>query len=238
MEEVRQTAEQSVERAQLVSEMASKTLKLAENGLDAVKKTEDGMLGLKDQVRLIAETILNLSEQTLQIGEIIATVNDIADQSNLLALNAAMEAARAGEAGRGFAVVAGEVRNLAEQSRQATAQVGSILSEIQKAANTAVMVTEKGTKSAESGVELAQSTGDSIRVIREHTQQAVAAAEQIAASARQQLAGMDQITRAMENINLGATQTQKGMQQVDQAAQNLNDLARQLTSIVQQYKIG
>jgi methyl-accepting chemotaxis protein len=238
MQEVRQTAQQSVERSQIVSEMASNTLKLAENGLDAVKKTEDGMLSLKDQVRHIAETILSLSEQTLQIGEIIASVNDIADQSNLLALNAAMEAARAGEAGRGFAVVAGEVRNLAEQSRQATAQVSSILSEIQKTANTAVMVTEKGTKSAESGVELAQSTGDSIRIIREHTQQAVAAAEQITASARQQLAGMDQITRAMENINLGATQTQKGMQQVDQAAQNLNDLARQLTSIVQQYKIG
>jgi len=236
VEEVRQTAQQSVERAQIVSEMASNTLKLAENGLEAVKKTEEGMLSLKDQVRHIAETILSLSEQTLQIGEIIASVNDIADQSNLLALNAAMEAARAGEAGRGFAVVAGEVRNLAEQSRQATAQVSSILSEIQKTANTAVMVTEKGTKSAESGVELAQSTGDSIRVIREHTQQAVAASEQITASARQQLAGMDQITRAMQNINLGATQTQKGMEQVDQAAQNLNDLARQLTSIVQQYK--
>jgi methyl-accepting chemotaxis protein len=238
VEEVRQTAEQSVERAQLVSEMASNTLKLTENGLDAAKRTEDGILGLKDQVRHIAETILNLSEQTLQIGEIIASVNDIADQSNLLALNAAMEAARAGEAGRAFAVVAGEVRNLAEQSRQATAQVSGILSEIQKAANTAVMVTEKGTKIAESDVELVQATGDSIRVIREHTQKAVAAAEQIAASARQQLDGMDQITRAMESINQGATQTQKGMKQVDQATQNLNDLARQLTSIVQQYMIG
>jgi methyl-accepting chemotaxis protein len=238
VEEVRQTAEQSVERAQLVSEMASNTLKLAENGLDAIKRTEEGMSDLKDQVRHIAETILNLSEQTLQIGEIIATVNDIADQSNLLALNAAMEAARAGEAGRGFAVVAGEVRNLAEQSRQATAQVSSILSEIQKAANTAVMVTEKGTKSAEGSVELAQATGDSIRVIREHTQQVVTAAEQIAASSRQQLAGMDQVTRAVENIFLGATQTQQGMQQIDQAAQNLNDLGKQLTRIVQQYKIG
>jgi methyl-accepting chemotaxis protein len=238
VEEVRQTAKQSVDRIQLVSEMASNTLKLAESGLDAMKKTEDGMLDLKDQVRHIAETILSLSEQTLQIGEIISTVNDIADQSNLLALNAAMEAARVGEAGRGFAVLAGEVRNLAEQSRHATAQVTSILSEIQKAANAAVMVTEKGTKSAESGVELAQSTGDSIRVIREHTQQVVSASEQIVASARQQLAGMDQITRAMENINLGATQTQKGMQQVDQAAHNLNDLAMQLTSIVQQFKIS
>ncbi len=238
VEEVRQTSEQSVSRAKHISETASKTLQLTANGLDASKETEDGILALKDQVRLIAETILNLSEQTLRIGEIIATVNDIADQSNLLALNAAMEAARAGEAGRGFAVVAGEVRNLAEQSRQATTQVSSILSEIQKSANTAVMVTEKGTKSAESGVELAQSTGASIRIIREHTQQVVTAAEQIAASARQQLIGMDQITRAMENINLGSAQTQKGMQEVDQAAQNLNELAGQLTSIVQQYKIG
>jgi len=238
VEEVRQTAKQSVERVQLVSEMASNTLKLTESGLDAMKKTEDGMSNLKDQVRHIAETILNLSEQTLQIGEIIATVNDIADQSNLLALNAAMEAARVGEAGRGFAVLAGEVRNLAEQSRQATTQVTSILSEIQKAANAAVLVTEQGTQSAESGVELAQSTGNSIRTIREHTQQVVSASEQIAASARQQLAGMDQITRAMENINQGATQTQKGMQQVDRSAQNLNDLGNQLTSIVQRYKIG
>jgi methyl-accepting chemotaxis protein len=129
------------------------------------------------------------------------------------------------------------VRNLAEQSRQATSQVTSILSEIQKTANAAVMVTEKGTKSAESGVELVQSTGDSIRVMREHTQQVVSASEQIVASVRQQLGGMDQITRAMENINLGATQTQKGMQQVDQAAHNLNDLAMQLTSIAQQFKI-
>jgi len=237
-EEVRQTAQQSVERVQLVSEMASNTLKLTENGLEASKKTEEGMLALKDQVNHIAETILSLSEQTLQIGEIIATVNDIADQSNLLALNAAMEAARAGEAGRGFAVVAGEVRNLAEQSRQATAQVSSILSDIQKSANKAVMVTEKGTNSAETGVALAQSTGDSIRVIREHTQQVATVAQQIAASARQQLAGMDQITRAMESINQGATQTQKGMQQVDQSAQNLNDLAKRLTSVVQIYKIG
>jgi len=236
VEEVRQTAVQSVERARLVSEMASNTLQLTKNGLEAVKRTEDGMLGLKDQVHHIAETILNLSEHTLQIGEIIATVNDIADQSNLLALNAAMEAARAGEAGRGFAVVAGEVRNLAEQSRQATAQVSGILSEIQKAANTAVMVTEKGTKSAEAGVELAQATGNSIRVIGEHTQKAVVAAQQIATSARQQLTGMDQITHAMENINKGAIYTQKGMQQVDLAAQTLNDLAMQLASIVQQYK--
>jgi methyl-accepting chemotaxis protein len=91
--------------------------------------------------------------------------------------------------------------------------------------------------SAERGVEFAQSAGDSIRVIREHTQQVATAAGQIAASARQQLVGMDQITQAMETINQGATHTQKDMEQVDQAAQNLEDLATQLTGIVHQYKI-
>ena len=237
VEEVRQTADQSSERAQTVSEMAANTLGVTERGLQALQKNEEGMFNLKEQVRNIAETILALSEQTQQIGEIIASVNDISDQSHLLALNAAMEAARAGEAGRGFAVVAGEVRNLAEQSRQATAQISGILSEIQKSANTAVMVTEQGTKSAETGMILAQTTGESIRAIREHTQQVVAAAQQIAASSRQQLTGMDQITRAMENINQAATQTQSGMQQSELATQNLNNLAKQLAVIVQQYKI-
>ena len=237
VEEVRQTAEQSAERAQVVSEMAANTMGVAENGLKAVRKSEEGMFSLKEQVRNIAETILSLSEQTQQIGEIIASVNDISDQSHLLALNAAMEAARAGEAGRGFAVVAGEVRNLAEQSRQATAQISGILSEIQKSANTAVMVTEQGTKSAEAGVTLAQATGEAISAIREHTQQVVAAAQQIAASSRQQLTGMDQINRAMENINQAAIQTQSGMQQAELGTQKLNDLAKSLTGIVQQYKI-
>ena len=236
MEEVRQTSEQASERAQVVSEMAGNTMGIAENGLKAVKKSEEGMFSLKEQVRNIAETILALSEQTQQIGEIIASVNDISDQSHLLALNAAMEAARAGEAGRGFAVVAGEVRNLAEQSKQATIQISSILSEIQKSANTAVMVTEQGTKSAETGVVLAQSTGEAIRAIQEHTQQVSLSAQQIAASSRQQLSGMDQIARAMENINQAATQTQSGMQQAELGTQKLNDLARQLAGIVQRYK--
>jgi methyl-accepting chemotaxis protein len=237
VEEVRQTADQATERIRLVSDMATRSLDTAEQGLTAVQKTEDGMTALKAQVGTIAETILALSEQTQQIGEIIAAVNDLADQSNLLALNAAMEAARAGEAGKGFAVVAGEVRNLAQQSRQATAQVSAILGEIQKAANTAVMVTEQGTRRAETGVELAQTAGGAMRAIREQAQQVTQSAQQIAASARQQLAGMDQITLAMENINLGAGQSQTGIRQVEQAAHNLNALAAQLAGIVQRYQI-
>jgi methyl-accepting chemotaxis protein len=238
VKEVRQTAEQSADRARLVSETAQASAGVAEHGLETVQDTLDGMQGIKEQVGTIAETILTLSEQTQQIGEIIATVNDIADQSNLLALNAAIEAARAGEAGRGFAVVAGEVRSLAEQSRQATDQVRDILGEIQKAANTAVMVTEEGTKRADIGVQQAGATGQAIRTITEHIQQVAQAAQQIAASASQQLVGMDQVGSAMESINQATVQTEAGTRQVEGAAQNLNDLAAQLTGIVEQYKLG
>jgi len=237
IEEVRQAAEQTSDRTQVVSDMAANSLELANHGLQTVNKSEESMQNLKEQVRTIAETILALSEQTQQIGEIITTVNDIADQSNLLALNAAMEAARAGEAGRGFAVVAGEVRTLAELSKQATRQVSSILGEIQKAANTAVMVTEQGTKRAEDGVELAKATAETIRLIREHTQQVASSAQQIAASTRQQLSGMEQVTHAMANINTGANQSQLGIRQIEEAAHNLNDLATQLVNILHQYKV-
>ena len=237
IEEVRQAAEQTSDRTQIVSDMAGNSLELANRGLQTVSKSEESMQNLKEQVRTIAETILGLSEQTQQIGEITNTVNDIADQSNLLALNAAMEAARAGEAGRGFAVVAGEVRNLAELSKQATRQVSSILGEIQKAANTAVMVTEQGIKRAEDGVESTKATAETIRLIQEHTQQAATSAQQIAASTRQQLSGMDQITHAMVGINTGANQSQLGIRQIEEAANNLNDLATQLVNILQQYTV-
>lgn len=236
LQEVRQTAEQAAERARQVLELAQQSTRISDEGITAVQSTQEGMNKIKEQVGTIAETILSLSEQTQQIGEIIATVNDIADQSNLLALNAAIEAARAGEAGKGFAIVAGEVRGLAEQSRQATAQVKDILGEIQKAANTAVMVTEEGTKRAESGVLLTQTTGEAIRSIRERTQQAAQAAQQVAVSTKQQLAGMDQIVTAMDSINQATVQTDIGTKQAEKAAHNLNALASQLSKKMEQYK--
>lgn len=237
-EEVRQTAEQAADRARLVAETARESIAVAEQGLRAAEDTAVGINDIKEQEGTIAETILALSEQTQQVGEIIATVSDIADQSNLLALNATIEAARAGEAGKGFAVVAAEVRNLAEQSRQATVQVRDILGEIQKAANKAVMVTEEGSKRADAGVQLAHTSGRAIQGLSKRIQEAAHAAQQIAASANQQLAGVDQIAMAMGNINQAAAQTERGTRRVEEAAQNLNALAAQLTSIVKHYKLG
>ena len=237
VEQASQTARQSSKRAAHVAEMANASMKEADVGQHAIQDTMEMVNRIKEQVSSIAETILALSEQTQQIGEIIETVNDIADQSNLLALNATIEAARAGEAGKGFAVVAGEVSSLAEQSRTATARVKDILGDIQKAANTAVMVTEEGTKRADSGVAQAGKAGSAIQTISERIQDVTQTIRQIAVSTREQLTGMEQISGAMENISQASRQTEEGTRQVESSAQNLNALGGQLKRIVDRYRI-
>lgn len=238
VDQARQTASQSSERSRQVAEMAKASMSEAALGLSAVGETSAGVNRIKEQVASIAENILALSEQTQQIGEIIETVNDIADQSNLLALNATIEAARAGEAGKGFAVVAGEVSSLADQSRAATAKIREILGEIQQATNTAVMVTEEGTKRADAGVKQVERAGSAISAINENVKKVAQTISQIAVSAQEQLAGMDQITNAMENINQATGQTEEGTRQVEESAQNLNALAEQLNGIVARYRLN
>jgi methyl-accepting chemotaxis protein len=127
-------------------------------------------------------------------------VEDLAAQSNLLAVNAAMEAAKAGDAGKGFGVVAQEVKSLAEQSRQATNQVRTILADIQKAASAAVLATEEGSKAVEAGAGQTAVARDSIRTLYDSVSEAAQAATQIAASSQQQLVGVDQVGRAMGSI--------------------------------------
>jgi methyl-accepting chemotaxis protein len=180
---------------------------VSKTGQNAVANTVAGMETIQRQVKDIAQSILALSERTQQIGEIIRAVEEIADQSRLLALNASIEAARAGDEGRGFAVVAREMRHLAGQSREATTKVSDILSEIQRAANTAVMVTEEGSKGAQQGMKLADSAGDSIRDLAAIIEEAARVAIQIAASTHQQNNAMDQLVVAMKSIKAASTQT-------------------------------
>lgn len=237
VEEVRVTVQQSAERAQTVASTAQQSVAVSRDGQQAVVDTVKGMDSIRHRVSDIAENILMLSERTQQIGEIIDTVNALADQSKLLALNASIEAARAGEEGKGFAVVAMEVRQLAEQSREATARVRSILSEIQQATNTAVMVTEEGSKGAESGMEMAQRAGEAIRNLAATIEEAAQSALQIAASTNQQSNGMDQLAAAMTQIQQATAQTAASARQTEQSIRELNEMSRRLELAAARYEL-
>lgn len=236
VQEVRATVTETAERAQAVAEMAQTSVDVSKAGQQAVSDAIEGMNLIRQRVESIADNILVLSEHTQQIGEIIATVSALADQSKLLALNASVEAARAGEEGKGFAVVAMEVRNLAEQSRDATSQVRDILSEIQQATNSAVMVTEEGTKGVDAGVVLVNRAGESIRELSSTIEEAAFAAVQIAASTRQQTVGMDQLTAAIQNIREAVVQASTTTMSVERAARELNIMSRKLAELVERYQ--
>lgn len=238
VEEIRVTVSQSSERAQAVAETARQSLDVSHNGQLAVEETVRGMESLRERVESIAQNILALSERTQQIGEIITTVNEIADQSKFLALNASIEAARAGEDGKGFAVVAMEVRQLAEQSREATARVRDILSEIQQATNTAVMVTEQGNKGAEQGMILVEQAGRAISELAAIIEDASQAATQIAASASQQSNGMNQLAMAMAQIEQATRQTATSTVQTEKSTRDLNEMARHMQESAARYQIA
>ena len=237
VEEVKQTAQLATQKAKFVSQSAQRATQVSESGRKSAADSIEAMKQIREQMESIADSIVRLSEQGQAIGEIMLSVNDLAEQSNLLAVNASIEAAKAGEQGKGFAVVAQEVRNLAEQSKQATIQVRSILNDIQKATNAAVMVTEQGSKAVEAGVKQSVQAGESVQKLGESISDAAQAATQIAASSQQQMVGMDQVALAMESIKTASTQNLASTKQTEVAAKNIQELGRKLTELVALYKV-
>lgn len=237
VEEVKQTAQLSSQKAKYVSDSSQRAAQISVNGKLAVEESIAGMSRIKDQMGSIAESIVRLSEQGQVIGEIITSVNNLAEQSNLLAVNAAIEAAKAGEQGKGFAVVAQEVKNLADQSKQATSQIRTILNDIQRATNAAVLATEQGTKAVESGVRQSTEAGKSIQQLTESITESAQAATQIAASSQQQSVGMDQVVLAMDNIKQASTQNAASTKQAETAARGLYDLGQKLKQIVEKFQV-
>jgi methyl-accepting chemotaxis protein len=237
VEEVRQAALLSSQKAKNLSDSSNKVAKVSLDGKKAVDETIEGMKDISKQMDEIAQTVILLSEQTQSIGGIIASVTDMAGQSNLLAVNAAIEAAKAGEQGKGFAVVAQEIRNLAEQSKQATMQVRKILNDVQKATGAAVIATEEGNRAVEAGVKKSVQAGEAIRSLTESSSESVQFSTQIVASSQQQLIGMDQIGMAMQNINQAGLDTAASMTQTEEALKNMHDLGQKLKELVEQFKM-
>lgn len=237
VEQVQRTVEETAERVQTVAGMSQQSLEVSRKGQQAVVNTIDGMETVQDRVQDIAETILTLSERTQKISEIIETVNQIADQSRLLALNASIEAARAGDEGRGFAVVAMEVRQLAEQSGEATERVRDILNEIQQVTNEAVMVTEEGIKGASDGVDLVSIAGDTIEALATAIEESAQEATIIAASTRQQATGIEQLLQAMHAIKQASAHSAVSTRQSEESALYIAEMARQMEETVAVYQL-
>ena len=237
VEELRQTAIVASQKAKSVSDTSQRAAQVAQTGRQSVEDTVAGMRRIREQMDSIAERMVRLNEQSQSIGQIVTTVEDLAAQSNMLAVNAGIEAAKAGEHGRGFAVVAQEVRNLAEQSRQATAQVMAILADIQKATSAAMLATEQGGKSVDAGVSQASQAGQSIAQITSNVADSAAAASQIAASSQQQLVGVDQVAASMDGVKQASLQNADGARQLEAAARNLKELGDRLQRLTQQYRL-
>ncbi|MBL4809202.1 MAG: DUF3365 domain-containing protein [Phycisphaerales bacterium] len=246
-QQTQQVAAAVEELSQSVNEVAAKSADAttaseesqhqAEEGGGIVSATVVEMEGIAREVQGSAETINTLGEKSETIGEIIAVINDIADQTNLLALNAAIEAARAGEHGRGFAVVADEVRKLAERTTEATKEVSMSIRGIQTETASAVELIEAGSARVGKGVELATQAGVALGSIVEGSQNVQGMVQDIAAAANEQSAATGEIARAVEGINSVTRQSAEGASQASQAAGDLAHQAEQLQALVGQFKL-
>jgi methyl-accepting chemotaxis protein len=231
VEEMRQMAHVTSDHAGQVAESSRRAAGMSACGKMATEGTIEGMHRIVGEMTAIDGCMSRLREQARTIGQIITAVDDLAAQSNLLAVNAAIEAAKAGEQGKGFGVVAREVKHLAQQSKQATQQVRAVLGEIQKAARAAMAATEHGRVVVEEGGSQSVRAGESIEALASILAEAVRASEQIAASLRQQRAGADHVAEAMAKMHEVSVGYANGTARLKSAAHNLDDLGQRLKTI-------
>ena len=209
----------------------------AKEGGKAVEETIEGMNRISSVVTKSAETVLTLGKSSDQIGEIIQVIDDIADQTNLLALNAAIEAARAGEQGRGFAVVADEVRKLAERTTKATKEIATMILQIQSDTAQAVKSIKLGEQEVENGKHLAVKAGQSIRDIVNGAAKVTDTITQVATASEEQSATAEQIGKNIDSINHVTQETAQGIQQIAQASEDLSRLTVTLQELIAKFKL-
>ncbi|MEO8350475.1 MAG: methyl-accepting chemotaxis protein [Chthoniobacteraceae bacterium] len=231
VEQLRQTTQATSNTANSVAARAQAAADISQGGRKAIADLRAGTDRIREQMEAIAQCMGGLSECNRAVGEIIAGVEDLAQQSKVLSVNAAIEAAKAGDQGKGFTVVALEVKRLAEQSRAMTSQVRRILGDIQKATNTAVAATEQGNLAVQVGVRQSREASGAIDSLTESVAHAAEAAAGIATSNQQQLEGMDQLVGAMQHIKDAGAQNVATANELSASARKLHELGADLDAL-------
>ncbi|GAA5261412.1 methyl-accepting chemotaxis protein [Methanocalculus sp. MC3] len=237
VESVRIQTDRANLKTREVTEKAMKTSFVSKDGQRSIQEILDGMNQIRRQMDVIGTNVVKLSEQSSAVGEIIATVTDISEQSNLLAVNASIEAAKAGEFGKGFAVVADEIHNLAEQSKQATSHIRTILTDIQRGVSGTVVSVDRGSASVEDTVGLTAQAREAIEVLASAVADSSKEAYEIADSISEQASGMDRISHAMEKIQDAARKNLENTQKAEKTAEDLHELGIRLKKITEQYHV-
>jgi len=237
-EEMSATSGDIAQNCQMASEGSQLASSAAVSGAQVVNETISVMNSIAAQVRQSAHAVESLGSRSDQIGEIVGTIEDIADQTNLLALNAAIEAARAGEQGRGFAVVADEVRALAERTTRATREIGAMIKTIQQETKGAVIAMEEGVSEVDRGSEKAADSGRALEQILQQINDVNSQIHQVATAAEEQTATTSEISSNMQRITDVVAKTSQGARESAAAARQLSTLAEDLRRIVGQFKIS
>lgn len=237
VEELDQTTKLCAEKAKRVAESAHQAVQIADSGEKAIEDTIERINAIKGEMESIGETVQRLSEQSQSVEEIVNSVRDLADQSNLLAVNASIEAAKAGEQGKGFGVVANEIKILADRSREATDQIRIILEDTSKWIGAVVMATEQGAKAVKGCLQQSRIAGESIRTLCKSVEQSAESASVIQASNEQQAVGVGQVSNAMSYIDQAMRQNVSGATQLEEAARQISDLGHSLKELVERYKM-
>jgi len=237
VEEMTKTILETTKNSLTASDAAKNSGIIAKEGGRVVNETIVGMNHVAEVVKRSALTVQALGKSSDQIGEIIQVIDDIADQTNLLALNAAIEAARAGEQGRGFAVVADEVRKLAERTTKATKEIAVMIKQIQKETVGAVTSMEEGTIEVEKGKDLANNAGQALNEIIESAEDVMGLATQVAAASEEQSSAAKHISKNLDSINNVTQQSAAGIQEIARASEDLNRLTDNLQTLISRFKI-
>jgi methyl-accepting chemotaxis protein len=236
--EMSHTIQRMAENAEAATQASLKATQAAVKGGTSVAETIKGMQRIRAAVQTTGKKIKGLGERSLEIGAIIEVINEIATQTNLLALNAAIEAARAGEQGRGFAVVADEVRKLAERAARATKDITSLIKGIQVETSEAVMVMEEGTREVEEGTKLADQAGAALREIEQIVKQTSGLVTDITNSAANQVKVSESVVHSMDSISKLTRETTVGVRETVETIGRLADLSKRLTDAIGRFKLG